>query len=175
MLRRFRLAVRRSRCKLGKSCTLARGRNIRSDMWHYFGAQSTQEEGNCTHRSHLSQKNTNLHLKRDVTNAQTALRSPSRSAAPPRSSYCRKASSWFESLLPSSRLLLNACGPFQRLRGGMGPGKAALTARQSMVEVDVAQVLRRPFGQTHFVVVVDYPPTEETRPFISQSVGRQQT
>lgn len=37
----------------------------------------------------------------------------------------------------------------------------ALTARQSMVNVDVAQVFWRPFWQTHFVVIVDHPPGGE--------------
>lgn len=50
----------------------------------------------------------------------------------------------------------------------MGGGGAALAAGQSVVEVDVAQVLRRPFRQTHLVVVVDDPPMEETRAFISR-------
>lgn len=36
----------------------------------------------------------------------------------------------------------------------------SLTAWQSMVKVDVAQVFWRPFWQTHFVVIVDHPPAE---------------
>lgn len=40
-------------------------------------------------------------------------------------------------------------------------GNFSLTARQSMVKVDVAQVFWRPFWQTHFVVVVDHPPAGE--------------
>lgn len=106
----FQLAVRRSPCKLWTSCMLARGRNIRSDMWHYFGRRALRKK-EIAHIPHICQKkNTNLHLKRDVTNAQTALGFPSRSAAPPRSLYCRKAGSCSDGLFPSSRLLLNSSG-----------------------------------------------------------------
>lgn len=81
-----------------------------------------------------------------------------------------KASSWSERLFPSfplrlltqlSASLLRGRPPFFEDCRVEEAGNFTLTARQSMVKVDVAQVFWRPFWQTHFVVVVDHPPAED--------------
>lgn len=78
---------------------------------------------------------------------------------------------YFHHLIAVAELVgVKSCGPFKGCTVGWG-GKAALTARQSVVEVDVAQVLWRPFWQAHFVVVVDYPPTEKTGRYIRRQAG----
>lgn len=73
---------------------------------------------------------------------------------------------------------VNDCGSW---KGCMVKGGAyfSLTARQSMVKVDVAQVFWRPFWQTHFVVIVDHPPAgthdkniENTRLNCSENIFR---
>lgn len=80
-----------------------------------------------------------------------------------------KASSSSARLFPSFQLLnmsaslkVNGCGSSKGCMVQLG-GKVALTARQSMVKVDVAQVFWRPFWQTYFVVIVDHPPTDQKK------------
>lgn len=77
-----------------------------------------------------------------------------RRAAGLRGYFCRP------SCLPVLRV--DDWGSLERCMVEVG-AKFGLTARQSMVKVDVAQVFRRSFWQTHFVVVVDHPPTNKEK------------
>ena len=114
----------------------------------------------------LKHKHGNIHLKRNVTQMHMK-HFPFLTSVPGGSWHPSKASSWSERLFPSFPLRLftqlSASPLSDRLwffkgcwveEGGTFP----LTARQSMVEVDVAQVFRRTFWQAHLVVVVDQPP-----------------
>lgn len=133
--------------------------------------------GNCAHpsASPLSRKslfldaNTeNTFKARHNTNAQKAHCFPILTSVPGCSLHditVRRAAGlrgYFRRPSCPPVLRVDDCGSLERcmVEGG---GKFGLTARQSMVKVDVAQVFRRPFWQTHFVVVVDHPPTHKEK------------
>lgn len=148
-------------------------------MCHYFAYRALHKwklhTSLCTYTvkktSFLSHKHWNIHLKHNITQMHKKHIAfpfwPVFLVAP--EWHHGKASSWSERLFPSFPLWLLvklSASPrgerlrfFKRLHGGGGGGNFSLTARQSMVKVDVAQVFWRPFWQTHFVVVVDHPPT----------------
>lgn len=115
-------------------------------------------------RRNVGHKRWNLHVKRDIIEMHK------KHIAFP-FLFCvwhhSKASSSSARLFPSFQLLnmsaslkVNGCGSSKGCMVQLG-GKVALTARQSMVKVDVAQVFWRPFWQTYFVVIVDHPPTDQ--------------
>lgn len=144
-------------------------------MWHYFVYGALQKwklhTSLCTatvkKMSFLRHKHWNIHLKHDITQMHKkhiafpfwpALLTEwhhGKGAAGLRGYFHRFHCSCYYSCLPVFGV--NDCGS---LKGCMvvGGGDFHLTARQSMVKVDVAQVFWRPFWQTHFVVVVDHPP-----------------
>lgn len=140
-----------------------RGERLRFDMWRCFVeiAQIPLYQ-HCKDMFFLwTQTLIYTHLKHN-TNTQKAHRFPfwPDFLVAPEWNH-NKASSWSERLSHRSHWGRHSCLPVFWVCGYLedtGAASSGLTARQSMVKVDVAQVLWRSFWQTHFVVVVDHPP-----------------